>query len=349
MVGICLPIDASGGVPAFPAAQHRVAQAALMGAVAGRPLGARSGLRPGATPTVTVTSTTWTVTPFAGVVDTGAGLAVGPYLVAFLANETGGINAADGSAQRLDRLSVLVPDDPPVGARTPSIVYTAGVPGSGVAPAVPARSADLGVITVPKAGTGAPSFAAGWNHLAAPGGRVLVRSQAERDALPLYSGLMVHRLDTGNLESYHGGAWRTEFEVGADQGRVAFAPAWTGTGGGAVALGTGGSLGGWYRRAGNPMADWEVALVTGADASGPAGDYQFSLPFTVNCRSGRETPIGTATFIGGANVLGQCVVDPAVPTKFKIRFHGSAGFAASGNPAVWGNRTVIFSGRCETT
>ena len=222
MSGICLPIDADSTslLPKFPAAQNRVADSLMLSALPGRPLGGRSGVRLGAEPTVSTTATTWTVTPFSCAVDPGAALTIGPYRVAFLANESGTITAADASNQRVDILYVQVPDDPaPSGAanRVATLGYTAGIPGvaggaigaAGGRPATPARSMLLGTITVPKAGGGSPAFAAAFPYLSAPGGEVPVRSAAERDALTTpFKGLRVQRLDLGgSVERYDGASW----------------------------------------------------------------------------------------------------------------------------------------------
>lgn len=206
MTGICLPIDASSGSPSFPAKQHRDAQSAFMGPVSGRPLSSRSGLRLGADPAVTVTSTTYTVAPFSCIVDAATALDVGSYLCAFVANETGGINAAPGSGIRIDRLDVQVPDDPPSGARVCAVVYTAGVAGTGVPAAAPARSIPIGFITVPS--SGAPSWAPARIYTTAAGAPIPVNSSAERAALPQVLGLSVLRLDArGRIEIYDGTAW----------------------------------------------------------------------------------------------------------------------------------------------
>ncbi|HET8581775.1 MAG TPA: hypothetical protein VFL65_00875 [Jatrophihabitans sp.] len=147
------------------------------------------------------------MTPFSFVADPATGGAVGAYLGAFIANETGGVNAADASSTRIDRLDVQVPDDPagasPLSAR---IIYTAGSAGSGVAPGAPVRSFPVGTITVPKAGSGSPSFTPTWPYVAGPAGVVPVRSQAERDALAV-DGRLVVRLDTGEVEKRIGGSW----------------------------------------------------------------------------------------------------------------------------------------------
>lgn len=207
MSGICLPIDASAGTPSFPAAQHRAAQSVLMSPTSGRPLGARSGIRPGATPNVSLAGSVWTLTPFSAVADPGTGLAVGPYLVAFLANETGTLNVADGTNPRIDRLDVQVPDDPPgASPRSAVIVYTAGVAAaSPSAPAAPARSFPLGTFTVPKSGAGSPSWSPAFRLTVSAGGIIPAGSSADYPSAP-YVGQYVDDATLGLLR-WNGSAW----------------------------------------------------------------------------------------------------------------------------------------------
>lgn len=207
MTDICLPIDASGGAPSFPAAQHRVALAALMQGRTDRPLGARSGVRPGSDPTISATSTTWTVTPFAAIVDPLTALTVGPYLVAFTANKTGAINAANASNPRIDRLDLQVPDDPSGGTTVPVIVYTAGVAASSpVAPAAPARSTPLATILVPKVGGGSPAVTNTFLHAPAAGGIIPTRSSSEYPPNP-FVGEYVDDASLGITFRWNGTAW----------------------------------------------------------------------------------------------------------------------------------------------
>lgn len=266
MTGICLPIDASSGSPSFPAAQNRVAFGALMSPNSARPLGARSGCRLAASPAVSIAGTTWTVTPFTAVVDPGTALTVGAYLVAFEANETGVINAADSTHARLDRLDLQVPDDPPgASPRSAAIVYTAGVASSSPAlPAAPARSMPIATITVPASGTAA-SIAATFPYSPAAGAPIPVRSKAERDALTQYAGMAVLRLDTGTIEVSNG----TSFAGGA------FTPTWTAANS-APTIGNG-TLTGTEQVTGR-KCDFTINLVLGSTTGGGTGGWAFSLP-----------------------------------------------------------------------
>lgn len=205
MAGICLPIDAVAGSPQFPAAQHRVAQAALMAASSGRPLGARSGVRPGAEPVATLpTSTTYAVSPFTAIVDPLTSLAVGPYLVAFLASQTGSVAAADQTLTRIDDLSVQVPDDPTAGTRDAVLVYTAGTPGGTRPSPAGGRFLSIASITVPKVGAGSPTVTHDKLYTVASGGVRPVASGV-RPSTP-YVGQYLDDAALG-LIRWNGSAW----------------------------------------------------------------------------------------------------------------------------------------------
>lgn len=207
------PVDAVTGSPSYTGRalrQTSVSPFVAMGST-GRPLGGISGVRPGTPSTiVSTTSTTWTVTPFAGVIDGEAAAIAGVYAYSFDTNQTGSVTAAAGSA-RIDRLDVQVSDPAESdGSSNPgvAIVYTAGTPGSGVAASAPARSHPLALINVPASGGGSPTVT--WNavYFAGAGGLIPVLSQAARDALFAYEGLAVWRLDTHVAETYNGSAWQ---------------------------------------------------------------------------------------------------------------------------------------------
>lgn len=271
MSGYCLPIDASGGVPAFPAQQNRVAFAATLVGRTDRPLGAVSGVRPGSEPTVTATSTTWTVTPFVAAVDPGTALNVGPFLVAFDTNQTGAINAADANNTRIDRLDVQVPDDP-AGAygTSPKIVYTAGVASPTPAvPAAPVRSFPLAQITVPKSSAGNPSVSvASMTRSVASGGVLPCASTATYPAHP-YKGQLIYDQALDAVKRWNGTAW---IEGGmSDTGWI------TDTGGDSVLSGTGYAAGGaqivqyWVRKVG-PIVQLYVSYTMAAVTVGTTGD-----------------------------------------------------------------------------
>ncbi|MGZ4532615.1 MAG: hypothetical protein ACXVXP_09720 [Mycobacteriaceae bacterium] len=184
----------------------------LGGATAVRPLGGRSGVRPGTSGLGSATSTTWTVNPHAGALDLEASSAAGPYLYSVDdTSNTGTITAADATNPRIDLVYVTL-NDPAEGdgSSTPGAVfgYVAGVAaGSPSAPATPARSMALFTISVPQSGGGSPTTTDVAPFTAAAGAPIPVHSQAERDALTLYDGLSVYRLDLHQVETYSGTAW----------------------------------------------------------------------------------------------------------------------------------------------
>lgn len=220
MTNTVYPANAVSGSPSYSGRALRQTTVApfVDGATATRPLGARSGVRRG-TPTTTVsaTSTTWTVGPCAGVIDAESAAEAGPYAFSFDANQTGSMTAADATNPRVDVIYIRI-DDPAEsdGTSAPGsfVGYQAGTPApSPVAPTSwtgSARSVVIAQINVPKAGTGSPSVTWVAPYLTAPGGVIIVRNQAERDAITYASAerpVYVDRLDTGNLERNVGSGW----------------------------------------------------------------------------------------------------------------------------------------------
>jgi hypothetical protein len=206
MTGAAFPIDASAGSPAFASEQIRTSLGALMAGRTDRALGARSGLHPGSDPSVSFSGLTYTVTPFCGVSDPGTAANVGAFLVAFTANETGTLNAADATNPRVDRLDVQVPDGDS-GSRVAALVYTVGAPGaSPSAPAAPVRSWALGTISVPKSGSGSPSWSPAQVYTAAAGGIVPVPDGSHYPASP-HVGMAAYRIDDDSLRIWDGALW----------------------------------------------------------------------------------------------------------------------------------------------
>lgn len=179
------PVNAVSGAPQYSGRMLRqttVAPFTAMGSAA-RPLGAKSGIRLGTPPSiVAVTSTTWTVQPFAGILDGETAAVAGPYGYAFDTAQTGSMTAA-GSSARKDRLDVQVSDPAEDGTSTPSIqiVYTQGAATGNTVPAAPARSHALCVINVPAAGGGSPSVSWAPEWCGDPG-EWTFNTVAERDA-----------------------------------------------------------------------------------------------------------------------------------------------------------------------
>lgn len=207
------PADAVAGAPSYTGRKLRQALGVLTsGATPSRPLGAFSGVRPGSGTVGSATSTVWTVTPHAGVLELEAAAEAGAYLYAIDANVTGSMTAADASNPRVDIVYVTL-NDPAEGdgSSVPGVTvgYTAGTPAaSPVAPAPPVRSMALFAISVPKVGGGSPTVTMTALEVGAAGSPVGVRSQAQRDSLPLYAGLRVRRMDARDWpQRYDGSAW----------------------------------------------------------------------------------------------------------------------------------------------
>jgi len=230
---------------AVTAQQERQARAAVHGGGSGRQLGARSGFRVGTPSNVlTATSTTWTLGPCAAVIDPGASLHQGGYGWSSDANVTGTVTAADATYARKDIVYIQVNDSSAgdgSGAISAPVQYLAGTASaSPVAPSLPARSFLVGTITVPAAGGGSPTVVRNPAEYVAAGAPQPVYSLAERDALTVYDGLTVRRMDlTGDpLQwwSVTANKWLSG-NVG-----IPYVPIWTGI----TDFGTGGSLTGTY-------------------------------------------------------------------------------------------------------
>lgn len=224
----CQPMDATSGSPAYSAQNERQALAPLFGGGSGVALAARSGFRVG-TPSniLTATSTTWTLVPCSAVISPGAATAQGSYRWATDANATGSVTAADATYARKDIVYIQVNDSSSgdgSGALTAPVSYLAGTPSaSPVAPTLPARSFLVGTISVPIAGGGSPTVVLNPAVFVAAGAPQPVFSQAERDALTAYDGLMVERMDVAGrpLEAYYGSSYtRGPAAQGMMPGRV---------------------------------------------------------------------------------------------------------------------------------
>jgi hypothetical protein len=168
--------DAVAGAPSYVGRALRQLMSPLVaGATSARPLGSMSGVRPG-TPAsiVSATSTTWTVKPFAGVIDLEAAAIAGPYPFAFDANVTGSVTAANASYARVDILYVRVSDPSEGdGSSVPliEVLYLAGTAAAvPVAPTVPARSFVIANLNVPVSGGGSTTVSFNAPFVVAAGG-----------------------------------------------------------------------------------------------------------------------------------------------------------------------------------
>jgi len=185
---------------AVTAQQERQARAAGHGGGSGRPLGGRSGFRVGTPSTIlSATSTTWTLGPCAIEIDPGAAVDQGMYGWANSANTTGTMRPANATYSRKDIVYIQVNDSSSgdgSGAINANPTYAYGPEdGTNALPTLPPRSFLVGTITVPAAGGGSPSVVRNPAVYVAAGAALPVSSQAERDALSLYDGLRVLRLD----------------------------------------------------------------------------------------------------------------------------------------------------------
>jgi hypothetical protein len=203
---------APDGVP-VTAQQERQANAALYGGGHGRPLGGRSGFRID-TPSniLTATSTTWTLQPCSAMLDPGASTHQGMYGWSSDAAITGAVTAADSTNPRKDLIYIRVNDSTAgdgSGAVNANVVYVAGVPGANpVAPALPARSFEVGTLDVPVAGGGAPVVKLNPARFVAAGARGIAVSAADRPVAP-HVGQEVIRTDRNNhVQRWNGTAWK---------------------------------------------------------------------------------------------------------------------------------------------
>jgi hypothetical protein len=209
-------LNAVTGAPAYSGRVGRqVMSAALDGATAARPLGARSGVRP-RTPstTCTATSTTWTINPHAGILDTQTSAIAGPYWYAIDVALTGAVTAAHATWPRKDALWVGVNDPVEDGSSVPAIVggYTAGTAAaSPTPPATPARCMRLATIDVPASGGGSPTCTFDAPVAVAAGGVSTVTTAADLTDL-LARGTAAHPvpvMSAGKMLLGNGTVWET--------------------------------------------------------------------------------------------------------------------------------------------
>jgi hypothetical protein len=199
---------------AITAQAERQGSAALYGGGANRRLGGRSGFRVDTPSTIlTASSTTWTLTPCSAMIDPGATTHQGMYGWATDANVTGSVTAADATYARKDIVYIKINDSTAgdgSGATTAPVEYRAGTPSaSPVAPALQAREFLVGTITVPQSGGGSPTVVLNPARFVAAGGILPVYSSTERDALSMYDGMAVLRMDLAGrpVQVWNGSAW----------------------------------------------------------------------------------------------------------------------------------------------
>lgn len=212
------------------------------GKTSARPLGARSGVVVGTPGSIlSTTSTTWTVTPHAGVLDVETNAIAGPYSYSFDSNQTGSVNAAHATLDRIDLLSVQMGDTGEGDASTvgPTVVYTAGTAASSpVAPATPSRAFALGQIAVPHSGGGAPTITFVAQYVVAAGGILRCQSSTYYPSSP-YFGQYIDDATLGLLR-WDGSAWKqqTFFKIYAEGDGLVTIPLGSQVATGTVSFGT---------------------------------------------------------------------------------------------------------------
>jgi hypothetical protein len=164
------------------------------------------------------------ISPFSAVIDGTSNSLQGGYRVTLDAAAT--VNITTGSAQsRIDLIALQIQDNTYDGSGQHQgiVVYTAGTPGSGSAPATPANSIALFTIAVPASATSvnfSTASTAVFPFTAAAGGIVPVRSNADKPAV-VNAVQYRHRIDvagtagtTSPLEwSTDGTTWRSVFDT----------------------------------------------------------------------------------------------------------------------------------------
>lgn len=363
------PADAVTGAPSYTGRalrQTTVAPYVAMGSSA-RPLGAKSGIRLG-TPSsiVSATSTTWTVQPFAGVIDGESAAIAGPYAYSFDTNQTGAVTAAAGSA-RIDRLDVQVSDPAESdGSSVPSIaiIYTAGTAGAGVPAAAPARTHKLCLINVPASGGGSPtvSWAPDWSG--DPGEwtfNTLSEATAYATAIgtanvPVQQQAAIIA-DTPN----NGNWWWHPTLLTWVGGWQAFTTTW-GAAGATPAIGNG-TLTARYRWIDVHTISLRIAIVFGSTTTGGTQAWSFTLPAGPTTAAVGEQILQVKAFTAGnLNWVGVAPVSagstsantfqPYLPASSSIanllpvQNANAGGSSGTGVPAISGQFSFITGSNC---
>jgi hypothetical protein len=208
-------------------------------------------------------------------IDPGASTHQGMYGWSSDANVTGSVTAADATYARKDIVYIQVNYSSAgdgSGATSAPVLYLAGTASaSPVAPTLPARSFLVGTITVPQAGGGSPTVVRNPAVYVAAGAPLPVSSQAERDALSLYDGLIVQRRDLPGrpTETYDGTGWN-------GQSWTSYTPAW----GGWIDPGAGYVSTGSYMMIGPNLCTVRMKLKAGSTPNLGTAALAVTLPFT---------------------------------------------------------------------
>jgi len=300
-------------------------------------------------------SLTCTVGPFSCVIDGTSNALQGSYWATLDTAATVTINT--GSAQsRIDLISLQIQDTAYDGSgfQRGQIVYTAGTPGSGVAPATPANAIALFNVPVAALATSVnfASATAVYPYTAAAGGIVPARSAA--DAPAVVDGVQYrHRLDiaaaaaakTPLESSVDGVTWTPVFDP-AGFTENSYTVTWSSSGT-APALGAGGTLVGSYVKVGRLVVA-KIELNSSAATSFGSGYYSWNLPFTAAvtgipanqfAHSGSfiVSTAGSAAFYTCASFISQ-----ATPGFVNGLVNGSGNFLGATNPATFAGAGVQF-------
>lgn len=328
MAGYALPI---GGALTFTARQDRQARAALLQPGAAG-LQVAPGVRPGPGLDVSVVGTTITVTPGAGIVQSAASATAGAYWAWLDANATLTLTAADAANPRSDLVYLRVrdTDEDGSGARDCAPIYLAGTPAaSPTTPSIPGGTSGiiLGVISVPKSGSGSPTVSTTTRQLAVASGGILpVADPTALAASGLYVGQTRFNVSRGLIEWWNGSAYVAPGDW------TTYAPAWTSTG--TAPTPGNGVFSGRYCRVGKTI-HLQLYALFGSTSNAGTGEWRFSLPVTAaSIGSGTRYWLGAAlgTNPGTAYWPGTALVQAAGTTVAIV----SDTTAAGSGSAQWG-------------
>lgn len=200
-------INADGGSPEYNAAELRRIQAQGLWHGSSDRMGAREGVRPTGQGVISVSGTDWTQHDLTAVVYPGLTSTSGPYLVEKV-EETGSLDPADGSNDRIDALDLQVQDDDEdaSGERRVRVVYVAGTPASSPSePSLTSNSLRLGTYDVPAGGSPSPSVRSQAQWTVAVGGIVPLR---DGESMPSNVGEGAYADADDALWRYSGSEWQ---------------------------------------------------------------------------------------------------------------------------------------------
>ncbi len=346
------PADAVAGAPVYSGQMLRKTLGVLIGgATSVRPLGGRSGIRPGTGAVGSATTTTWTIAPHAGALDLESSASAGTYYYAVDAAVSGSLTAPHATLSRKDILYVTLNDPAEQdGSAAPGVVtgYLAGAAASQpAAPAAPARSLVVSVLTVPPAGSGSPTAVNG-QYTNAAGADTLVNSVAELNALPTHEGKRAFCLFDGAQALFSGGRWLFN-----DTREQSYPVTWTDAGGTVLSPGTGGYVTGAYRRRWDSVRVRVVVAFGTAGINTGAGSFRFSIP--INAAAGYVADIGCRAWVpglpGSAHVAGFADIAANQLVPYLPYNAGGAGLGRAQNASgvgVTGSGIPLVTGQSYT-